>query len=323
MDYISIEELLENTSLDMPIPVKDKNYKIWLDKGGKIFPDTETIIYNKIPKGCYCIKLDRLEGKYFASKKELNSDKIVPINKHLDEIVNEIVNFKDSKEKYSNAELTFKRSYLFCGPPGTGKTSHINLVLKMVIDSDSDAFIVIVENIDDFYSAKDFIKSFRKIEKDRSIIMIIEDVDNFFHEGEVESELINTMDGSTQIENIVYLMTTNKIDAFPERMLRPSRIDEVIEILNPSKEDLINFFNTKIKDNDKLVNNLAEAASKNSFSMASAKELFISVCIKDKSIEDSVKRIKDVSGYLQKESYGNKSKKKSSSKFGELIPRLD
>src|SRR5258705_13886621 len=72
---------------------------------------------------------------------------------------------------------------------------------------------------------------FRVIEKDRPLVIIFEDIENLCTGGSTETLLLNVLDGLDQLENVVYLATTNYIEKLKERIMnRPSRFDRRIYV---------------------------------------------------------------------------------------------
>ena len=66
--------------------------------------------------------------------------------------------------------------------------------------------------------------------------MVIEDIDNIVTQGHgLLSALLNVLDGVNQIDNVVYLATTNYPEKLQERISnRPSRFDRMYEIGLPN-----------------------------------------------------------------------------------------
>lgn len=93
----------------------------------------------------------------------------------------------------------------------------------------------------------------------RPIIAIIEDIDNFIgvngDSDEIESELLNILDGIETFDNIVIIATTNYPENLSERYInRPSRFNRIIEYPSLSAETRKEFL-TKInlkEDIDKI-----------------------------------------------------------------------
>ena len=119
---------------------------------------------------------------------------------------------------------------MFHGPPGGGKSTLVNLIISDVIEKGGIAL--------QFSDPKLFnigIRHFRQIEPDRPLVIIMEDIDALIGgEDKNESLLLNILDGTDQIDNVIFLATTNYPDKLEQRIIdRPSRFDRVIEIKSP------------------------------------------------------------------------------------------
>ena len=51
------------------------------------------------------------------------------------------------------------------------------------------------------------------------------------------SEVLNKMDGVANVENVIYIFTTNHIENLDPALTRPGRIDKIVEIKMPRRED--------------------------------------------------------------------------------------
>ena len=51
------------------------------------------------------------------------------------------------------------------------------------------------------------------------------------------SEILNKMDGVANVENVIYIFTTNHIENLDQALTRPGRIDKIVEIKMPRRED--------------------------------------------------------------------------------------
>lgn len=51
------------------------------------------------------------------------------------------------------------------------------------------------------------------------------------------SEILNKMDGVANVENVIYIFTTNHIEQLDPALTRPGRIDKIVEIKMPRRED--------------------------------------------------------------------------------------
>jgi chaperone BCS1 len=160
-----------------------------------------------------------------------------------EQIVHDIENFKQSRARYRQLGVPYHRGYLLYGPPGTGKTSLVSALgarFKMSI------YLVNLTEFND----KSLVKAMKDIP--RKSIVLFEDIDcvktgrarpatdragrkplgNLDEKpdpmdqfGVTLSGLLNALDGFNAPEDVLFVMTTNQVEALDEALLRPGRID--------------------------------------------------------------------------------------------------
>lgn len=273
----------------------DEEVSLWIKEKDTISPSTNIKLLNKIEPGIYTVGCSRDVGLY-CKKINPESDELFTFSDSITErLLNEINTFWDKKDIYKENKLMHKRGILLEGYPGNGKTSIITILSNEIIKRGGVVFkIGGVKNLEDYI---DFLHSyFRKIEPDTPVITILEDLDQY---GQIEMELLDFLDGKTNVDHHIIICTTNDTDSIPDTFLRPSRIDLKIEIPIPTKTTRTEYFRFKgvdKKDIDTLVS-LSEH-----YSLADLKELYICIYLLGYSREDAVAKI---SSPRSKKSYKN------------------
>lgn len=207
----------------------------WSSINGFIVAVSNTM--DKLERGYYTIHFSPEYGMFFTKEKiELNKLYRLP-NAATDLILNDISKFWKSEEVYKRYQRVFRRNYLLYSAPGTGKTSLINLMCEELIEKyNGIVFSLSSENEIELFP--DAVKRVRKIEPDRKIIAIIEDIDTFVQRNSSLNTLIlNILDGNLKLGGLVTIATTNHIDLLEDRYTnRPSRFDLVEEFPLPNAE---------------------------------------------------------------------------------------
>jgi len=157
-------------------------------------------------------------------------------------LVQDIEKFKAAQQRYRKLGVPYHRGYLFYGPPGSGKTSivsalaghfgisiyAINLtdfndqsLLKAINDVPTKS-LILFEDIDCMKTGKARPDEEGAPKEARAPNGSTEAQDRL---GVTLSGLLNVLDGFSAPENMLFVMTTNKIDVLDRALLRPGRID--------------------------------------------------------------------------------------------------
>lgn len=280
---------------------KDKLSKLthsWVRKGNDFFasakPNAETV-----PAGLYDINQSQTVG-LFLTLRGITVDEIyLPPSLNMNIVLNDLIKFWSLEERYAEYGIIYKRGVLLYGQPGTGKSSLVNLILKEVITKHDG----IVINAQDLYTLVPMLHTLRSLEPTKKILVLFEDFDSLVYNSS-STQLLNLMDGNNQIDNVVYLATTNYIDRLEDRYLRPSRLDLLVHIDMPTPEDRMEFFNRKLKDEDKANITPAELQrwvnDTDGFSYAHLKEFIISVVVMGNDYSQTVARLTQIKNVSDK-----------------------
>lgn len=292
MDSVAKEEGLEKVQTEEK---KVEGLSQWTQMGkSTYFPSDNSKRVPKVAAGVYKIKNSQ-QGPYLFKKKLKLDELLVLPSKAETDVIDGIVNFWDKKDKFKEYGFNYKRGILLYGPPGTGKTCLINIICDIMI-KEYDGVIFTISSGSDLALYSSFIPEvFRTIEPNRPIITIIEDIDGLCASKDVETLLINVLDGIEQMDNVVYLATTNYTEKLPPRLLnRPNRFDRRIKIGYPTPEVREAYLLKKLKAKD--VEEIEKSdrplktwiESSNDFTLAHLCELIKSVVILGNDFDETI-----------------------------------
>jgi len=239
----------------------------------------------KLKSAVYGIEAD-MNGLYF-NKINLATDSLIDLDDTAGKkVIEGIREFWKSRTLFKNYGIMFKRGVLLWGPPGSGKTVTVTMLMQDLIKA--GGLVVICTNPAITTIA---LKQLRRIEPDRNLIVVMEDieemVDNFG-----EHDLLSLLDGEHKIENVVNIATTNYPEKLGARMVnRPSRFDEVIKIGMPSANTRRKYLESS---GIRLTKEEVEKWVRESegFSIAHLKELVAAVGCLGRDYEATYKRLK-------------------------------
>src|SRR5947209_4779561 len=236
-----------------------------------------------LPAGAYGCSLNQYGEPQFVVK-DLQVDDLIDFADSLpSQILREIDNFWSLGEKFRRYGYLHRRGYLLYGPQGSGKSSVVHQVVHRIIKAGHVA--VFCEHPGLLTRAMEV---FRKIEPDRPVVCLFEDIDAII-ETHGDSELLQWLDGSHQINKVINIATTNYPERLDRRIVsRPRRFDRIIKIEAPTTTIRETYLSRKLPElaaNGQLEHWLTVTEG---LSFAALAELVISVACLGNTLEETV-----------------------------------
>lgn len=266
-----------------------QGYVQWASSDGRaFFPAAQTV--RELTPGVYDIQHSQSQGLYFQKIPVLTTGLIRFPETNSDRVVDEIQKFWSKEEIFREYNLNYKRGIMLWGPPGSGKSCTIQLIMRDVVDRNG---IVVKFGHPDLFS--EGMRKFREIQPNTPVVVLMEDIDSIL-ECYNESSVLNILDGVSQIEKAVFLATTNYPEKLGARIInRPSRFDKRFKIGHPNSESRKIYFEyimggpEKVKELDIDMARWVEDTDK--FSIAHLKELFTAVVILGDDYEEAIEAL--------------------------------
>lgn len=249
---------------------------------------------------------------YWNSEIDLDLEKLkhntILAGSLMNELISDINNFSTNQSWYDNLGIPHRRGFLFSGPPGTGKTSTIK---QLAATLQSNIYIISdVRRV----SKKDLSSLLADVEKNDFVV--IEDIDAMYTNicreensdqrgGGIEADemdkanyisnlsgLLNSLDGLTSTDGYILFMTTNYIEKLDKALIRPGRIDRIIEFQNLVGEQASRmykvFFPNASEEFLLKLENLVDTKSNGLLSPAKFQQLLLSTTLEDESFFESI-----------------------------------
>lgn len=262
-----------------------KGYDHYITVEGVYSPRIDTPKAEAMPPGIYTLQHDQNNNIYFVPMQSMTDQLIRLPDTASDRVVNEIRTFWSgaTKSKFDDYGLVYKRGILLYGAPGTGKTCTIATVMEQVV---ADGGIVLFNPGASLLA--EAVNRLREIQPNMKVLAVFEEFDGICD----SSSFLSLLDGEMQLENIVYVATTNYINRIPDRIKnRPSRFATVIEIGAPNADARRVYLEHKLKGAERERIDAWVAISEGMV-LDQIKDLIVSVYCMDASLEDAADKIK-------------------------------
>lgn len=196
----------------------------WINEGREAFKTKD-----RIGPALYLLKGDYWDSIGDIPRRSL--DTILVDDDRTERMLADMRWFYGAKDWYSQRGVPWRRGYLLCGPPGTGKSSLIRAIASEM-ELDIASLDVGRAGLTD-----DDLREAMMSTPEKSLIAI-EDIDAVFvkrREGDKRasisfSGLLNAIDGVAAQEGRALIMTTNHKNQLDPALIRPGRADMHIEL---------------------------------------------------------------------------------------------
>lgn len=205
------------------------------------FDDLEDIYYEAIREvytnryvlieGVNSVRIqDSLKGADFETIRHTVPSEIVDV------LENSLWNFEGFCSRFSENNISPTLGILLHGPPGVGKTFVLRSFFGKLIEEKGYTTVQIYQDCLNHINMSILLRSCNAL---FPCILFLEDIDMKYRDrqeriGTQAGFLLETFEGLSQVENIVLVATSNNVEVIEKALLRPGRIDYVMNFDNPS-----------------------------------------------------------------------------------------
>lgn len=254
------------------------------------------VTVDQVPAGVYELDYNTSIGSHTLKKQPFKTDELYQLpSPEIIDILKDIESFWNKTDVYRKYNFVHKRGILMYGEPGCGKSGIIQILANKLMELDGIVINIKSQNDIDYFI--DFMPTFRKIEPNRPLVVILEDIDALAGEDRYHtSQLLNILDGVKQIEGVVYIATTNYPEKLQERLTnRPSRFDRRYKIDLPNVEIRHSYITNKLNEEDLAKIDIDEWVKRtDGMSLSHLKEVVISVVVMGRTFEETMDSLEEL-----------------------------
>eukprot|EP01060_Flectonema_neradi_P023921 TRINITY_DN3233_c0_g1_i2.p1 TRINITY_DN3233_c0_g1~~TRINITY_DN3233_c0_g1_i2.p1 ORF type:complete len:428 (+),score=60.93 TRINITY_DN3233_c0_g1_i2:742-2025(+) len=238
-------------------PYTPEQIRLWCFGNGKTLKDflsasrEQALEKNKDKVPLYAPEHQGWRRIGFAAKRA-DSSLILDDEGKMGDIIADIEQFltPQTKAKYRELGVPYRRGYLLYGPPGNGKSSLVSSISSKLC-LPTCILSINTQGMDD--------NKLQQLLRDtpNGSIILLEDVDSLFRHRTPGSEgsdlfvtfsgLLNALDGVASQEGRIIIMTTNLKENLDEALLRPGRCDKQLFLGNATSKQASLLFDKFIK----------------------------------------------------------------------------
>ncbi len=171
----------------------------------------------------------------FHQRPTIGDDDLILPSATFADLRRQVVGVARNRDRLRAAGQHLKRGLLLYGPPGVGKTHTVRYLVSQLVDT------TIVELTGETLGAiREACSIARSLQPSMIVVedvdLIAEERDRYSGQTPLLFALLNEMDGLADDADVVFLLTTNRVDLLePALASRPGRVDQAVHIDLPDK----------------------------------------------------------------------------------------
>lgn len=204
--------------------------------------------------------------------------------------------FLQSKKYYDENGIDYKRSLLFYGSPGTGKSKYVGNKAYQLVRR-ADAVTIRLEthaHVEIF--AEDGVREIASGIPDRLKVVIFEELSEITKHDQVKQYVVNILDSSQLRDNVLFMATTNDPERLPQNFVdRPGRLDFLhgIEAKDNDPEYIPKFYEHLIGEEYPIDDSEWTRQIATELTPAYIKGLFVTAKERNEDLKTTYERIKE------------------------------
>ncbi len=203
-------------------------------------------------------------------------------------------NDKEHKKKLKTFGINNKMNLIFSGLPGTGKSSLMFAVASLLKQD-----IATIDFNNKNLSDHGFIKAIKRLPND--CIIALEDIDSLYHSRDKSRDnivsfscILNFLDGIYSKDDLVTIITTNHLEKLDKALIRPMRIEKIINFTYCSKYQYSIIFEKFFEDKKELSQKVWKMIKNKKFTTSMLQNWFIKYMYDGEELLDNLKYFEEI-----------------------------